>query len=45
MEELKVQLLCFWTLSIILILFKTQHFGDWILCLSSDGSCSVGPDQ
>jgi hypothetical protein len=26
-----VELLCFWTLSIILFLFKTQRFGDWIL--------------
>jgi hypothetical protein len=32
-QEIKgeVQILCYWTLSIILILFKTQHFGDWIL--------------
>jgi hypothetical protein len=27
----KFQILCFWTLSVILFLFKTQCFGDWIL--------------
>jgi hypothetical protein len=30
-----IQLLCFWTLSIVLFLFKTQRFGDWILSPSS----------
>jgi hypothetical protein len=33
--------LCFWTLS-LLFLFKTQHFGDWILPPSSDGTYLVG---
>jgi hypothetical protein len=28
-----IQLFSFWTLSIILFLFKTQRFGDWILSL------------
>jgi hypothetical protein len=37
-----VQLLCFWTLSIVLFLFKTQTFGDWILSLSSGGTYSLG---
>jgi hypothetical protein len=27
----KFQILCFWTLPVILFLFKTQCFGDWIL--------------
>jgi hypothetical protein len=26
-----LQLFCFWTLSIVLFLFKTQRFGDWIV--------------
>jgi hypothetical protein len=30
-----VQLLCFWTLFIVLFLIKTQRFGDWILSPSS----------
>jgi hypothetical protein len=30
-----IQILCFWTLSIALFLFKTQRFGDWILSPSS----------
>jgi hypothetical protein len=30
-----LQILCFWTLSIVLFLFKKQRFGDWILSPSS----------
>jgi hypothetical protein len=26
-----IQILCFWTLSIVLFLFNTQSFGNWIL--------------
>jgi hypothetical protein len=26
-----IQILCFWTLSIVLFLFKTRRIGDWIL--------------
>jgi hypothetical protein len=33
-----VQLLSFWTLSIVQFLFKTHRFGDWILSPSSDKS-------
>jgi hypothetical protein len=32
----KVQQECLWTSSIILFLFKTHDFGDWILSPSSD---------
>jgi hypothetical protein len=35
-----LQLLCFWTLSIILFLFGTQRFGDWILSPSSGKNIS-----
>jgi hypothetical protein len=47
-----VQVLCFWTLSIVLSLsktvlfiFKTQRFGDQILSPSSGKTYSVGPNQ
>jgi hypothetical protein len=48
-----IQILCFWTLSIVLFFFKTpscfylktQHFGDWILSQSSDKTYSVGPNR
>jgi hypothetical protein len=40
-----IQLLCFWTLCIILFLFKTQRFVDWILSLSSGGTYLVGPNR
>jgi hypothetical protein len=37
---------CFWTLSIVLFLFKTtQRFGDWILFPSSVETYSVWPDR
>jgi hypothetical protein len=36
------KILCFWTLSIILFLFKTR-FEDWILSLSSGKTYSAGP--
>jgi hypothetical protein len=35
----------FWTLSIVLFLFKTQRFGDWILSPSSGKTYSVGPNR
>jgi hypothetical protein len=35
---LMIQLLCFWTLSIVLFLFKTERFGDCILPPSSGKS-------
>jgi hypothetical protein len=38
------QILRFWTLSIVLFLFKTQRFGDWILPPSSGNTNSVGPN-
>jgi hypothetical protein len=46
------QILCFWTLSIVLFLsktlsclyFKTQHFRDWILPLPSGKTYSLGPN-
>jgi hypothetical protein len=37
-----IQLLCFWTLFIVLFLFKTYCFGEWILSLSSVKAYSVG---
>jgi hypothetical protein len=49
---LPVQILCFWTLSIILSLSKTlpvyfskQRFGDWILSPSSGKTYSVGTNR
>jgi hypothetical protein len=42
---LLIQLLFFWTLSIVLFLFKTQRFGDWILSPSSGGTYSVAPNR
>jgi hypothetical protein len=35
MMGMLIQLLCFWTYFIVLFLFKTQCFGDWILSPSS----------
>jgi hypothetical protein len=43
-DSILIQLLCFWALSIGMFLFKTQHFGDWILSPSSGGTYSVGPN-
>jgi hypothetical protein len=40
-----VQILCFWTLSTILFLFKTQYFGGWILSPFSGKTYSVGPNH
>jgi hypothetical protein len=49
-----VQILCFWTLSIVTALskkhrpayfFKTQRFGDWILSPSSGKTHSAGPNR
>jgi hypothetical protein len=34
-----IQKLCFWTISIVLLTFKTQRFGNWIL------SPSLGPER
>jgi hypothetical protein len=33
-----IKSLLFWTLPIVLFLFKTQRFGDWILSPSSGGT-------
>jgi hypothetical protein len=41
----KTQLICFWTLSIVLLLLKTQRFGDCILSPSSGGTYSVSPNR
>jgi hypothetical protein len=38
-----IQLLCFWTLSIALFLFKTQRFGVWILSTFSGEPTQLGP--
>jgi hypothetical protein len=51
-HQIVEQILCFWTLSIVLSLsknrpvyfFKTQRFGDWILSPSSGKTYSVGPN-
>jgi hypothetical protein len=37
-DAILTELLCFWTLTIFLFLFKTHSFGDWILPLSSGES-------
>jgi uncharacterized membrane protein YoaT (DUF817 family) len=44
LKEENVQILCFWTLSIILFLFKTQRLGDWLLSPSSGKTYSFGPN-
>jgi hypothetical protein len=41
-DGILIKLLCFWTLSVVLFLFKTQLFKDWILSPSSGGTYSVG---
>jgi hypothetical protein len=41
-NSVHMQVLCFWTLSIVLFLFKTQRFGDWILSPSLGVTCLVG---
>jgi hypothetical protein len=40
-----LQLLCFWTLPIVLFLFKTQRFGDWILSPSSSRTWNESPSH
>jgi hypothetical protein len=45
-----VQILCFWTLSIVLktlfsLYYKIQRLGDWILSPSSGKTYSVGPSS
>jgi hypothetical protein len=40
-----IQILRFWTLSIVLFLFKTQRFGDWIVSPSLGKTYSVGPNR
>jgi hypothetical protein len=41
-----LQILCFWTLSIFPILFKTQRFGDCILSPSAGwAQTSLSPDE
>jgi hypothetical protein len=37
-----MQLLCFWTLSVVLFIYKTQRFEDWILSPSSGKNYSYG---
>jgi hypothetical protein len=47
-----VQILCFWTVSIVLssskkpscLFFRTQRFGDWILSPSSGKTYSLSPE-
>jgi hypothetical protein len=42
-DELSMKVMCFWTLSVIQFVFRTQRFRDWILCTSSGGTTHLSP--